>query len=118
MTFQESIQVCFTKYADFGGRASRSEFWWFVLFLPLAGTAATVIDDRLGTVFFIATVLPLIAAGARRLHDTGRSGWLQLFALVPVAGIIVVAVFLAQPGRETMAVQAPAGGEQQPAGAC
>lgn len=100
MTFQESIRVCFTKYADFNGTASRSEYWWFVLFLCLAGAAASVIADSWSSIFFIATILPLLAAGARRLHDTGRSGWLQLFALVPIAGFVIVAIFLAQEGRE------------------
>ena len=109
MTFQESIRVCFTKYADFTGTASRSEYWWFVLFLVLAGAAASVLADSYGTVFFLATLLPLLAAGCRRLHDTGRSGWLQLIGLVPVAGLIVLVAFLAQEGKETAAVGQAAG---------
>jgi uncharacterized membrane protein YhaH (DUF805 family) len=108
MTFQESVRVCFTKYADFRGTASRSEYWWFVLFLVLAGAVASVVDHRLGTIFFLATLLPLLAAGTRRLRDTGRSGWLQLFGLVPVAGIIVLAVFLAQEEKERAKVRGAA----------
>jgi len=95
MTFQESIRACFTKYADFRGTASRAEYWWFVLFLTLAGAAATVLAEKYATIFFLATLLPLLAAGTRRLHDTGRSGWMQLIGLVPVAGILVLAIFLA-----------------------
>ena len=111
MTFQESIRVCLTKYAEFNGTASRSEYWWFVLFLALAGTAASVIGDTWSAIFFIATILPLVAAGTRRLRDTGRSGWLQLFALVPIAGFIVLAIFLAQEGREGAVAPEAANGE-------
>ena len=108
MTFQESIRVCFAKYADFTGTASRSEYWWFVLFLGLAGAAASVIGLILGPLFFIATLLPLLAAGARRLHETGRSGWWQLIGLVPVAGLVVLAVLLAQEPRPAAVVAQPA----------
>lgn len=97
MTFQDSIRICFAKYADFNGTASRAEYWWFVLFLILAGSAISVLSGDWAAVFFIGTALPLLAAGARRLHDTGRSGWLQLFALVPVAGFVIVAVLMSHP---------------------
>ena len=97
MTFQESIRVCFTKYADFDGTASKSEYWWFVLFLALGGAIASVLAPTYGTIFFLATLLPLLAAGARRLHETGRSGWWQLFGFVPVGGIVVLVVLLTQP---------------------
>jgi uncharacterized membrane protein YhaH (DUF805 family) len=105
MTFWESVRICLAKYADFSGTASRSEYWWFVMFLGLAGAVASVATPAslpagsLGTVFLIATFLPLLAAGARRLHDTGRSGWLQLIGLVPVAGGIVLIVFLVQESK-------------------
>jgi uncharacterized membrane protein YhaH (DUF805 family) len=105
MTFQESIRVCFTKYADFSGTASRSEYWWFVVFLVLAGAIASVPGSSYATVFFLATILPLLAAGSRRLRETGRSGWLQLIGLVPAAGIIVLGFFLAQEGKEVAAVR-------------
>ena len=71
MTFWESVRVCFAKYSNFSGTASRSEYWWFVLFLGLAGAVATVSTPTslpagsLGTAFSIATVLPLLAAGTR-----------------------------------------------------
>jgi uncharacterized membrane protein YhaH (DUF805 family) len=100
MTFQESIRVCLTKYADFQGTASRAEYWWFVVFLALGEAIASTMDPKLGTIWGLAMILPLLAAGARRLHDTRNSGWLQLFALIPVAGIILLAILLAQKGRE------------------
>jgi uncharacterized membrane protein YhaH (DUF805 family) len=96
MSFQESIRVCLTKYADFTGRACRSEYWWFFLFVVLAGAGASTISNVLGALFSLATLLPSIAAATRRLHDTNRSGWWQLICLVPVVGIIILFVFLAQ----------------------
>ena len=99
MTFTDSIKTCFNKYATFEGTASRSEYWWFLLFLFLAGAAANVISETLGVLFTLATILPSIAAACRRLHDTDRSGWWQLIVLVPVIGWIVLIVFLVQESR-------------------
>ena len=96
MTFQESIQVCFKKYADFTGRASRSEYWWFMLFLFLVSAGASMFSQVVSGLFSLATLLPSLAAGARRLHDTNRSGWLQLLWIVPLIGWIIVIVFLVQ----------------------
>ena len=99
MTFQESIRVCFAKYADFSGRATRSEYWWFILFVLLAGLGISMISEVLGGIFALATLLPSIAAATRRLHDTNRSGWWQLICLVPLIGGIVLIVFLAQDSQ-------------------
>jgi uncharacterized membrane protein YhaH (DUF805 family) len=98
MTFSESIQTCFSKYADFNGRAVRSEYWWFVLFLVLVSLALSMVSDIVSGIFSLAVLVPSIAAAARRLHDTDRSGWWQLIALLPIIGIIVLIVFLAQEG--------------------
>lgn len=103
MTFQESIRVCFAKYADFSGRATRSEYWWFVLFIILASLGISMISDVLGGIFGLATLLPSIAAATRRLHDTNRSGWWQLICLVPLIGWIVLIVFLAQDSKSESA---------------
>jgi uncharacterized membrane protein YhaH (DUF805 family) len=97
MTFFESIRVCLTKYADFNGRASRSEFWWFALFITLVSAALVYVHQNLYYIFQIAMLLPFLAVGARRLRDIGKSGWWQLFILVPVAGIVIVGVLWAQP---------------------
>jgi uncharacterized membrane protein YhaH (DUF805 family) len=100
MTFGESIAVCFSKYATFAGRASRSEFWWFMLFLVLATAACGIVSDKLSAVFTIATILPAIAVTTRRLHDTDKSGWQQLIGLIPIVGWILIIVWCAQVGKE------------------
>lgn len=100
MTFQEAIRVCFSKYADFNGRATRSEYWWFFLFTVLVSIALSMISPLISGLFSLGTLLPSIAAAARRLHDTGRSGWWQLIVLVPLVGLIVIIVFLAQDTKD------------------
>jgi uncharacterized membrane protein YhaH (DUF805 family) len=108
MTFQESIRVCFAKYADFSGTASRSEYWWFFLFVMLGSAAASMVSNTVGALFTLATLLPSVAVASRRLHDTRRSGWWQLIVLVPVFGLIVLLVFLAQESRPAAAGPHPA----------
>lgn len=99
MTFADAIKLCFAKYADFNGRAKRPEYWWFALFIFLVSAALGMVSEMLSGVFGLATIVPSLAAGARRLHDTSRSGWWQLLWLVPVIGWIVVIVFLVQEGE-------------------
>ena len=96
MNFQDSIKVCFQKYADFNGRASRPEYWWFFLFLIIVSCALSVVNHALSSLFSLATLIPFYAVGARRLHETNRSGWWQLLWFVPVIGWIVIIIFLAQ----------------------
>lgn len=100
MNFQESIKTCFTKYADFNGRASRPEYWWFFLFVILASVVTSMISPVLSGLISLGTLLPSIAAATRRLHDTNRSGWWQLVVLVPVVGFVVILVFLAQESKD------------------
>jgi uncharacterized membrane protein YhaH (DUF805 family) len=100
MTFGESIKTCFSRYADFNGRASRSEYWWWSLFVVLASLAATVINETVSILFSLGTLLPCLAVGARRLHDTNRSGWLLLLGLIPFIGWIVLIIWTAQEGKE------------------
>ena len=100
MTFSESIQTCFSKYADFTGRASRSEYWWWFLFVFLATMAASVVNDKISALFSIAVMLPGLAVGTRRLHDIDKSGWFQLLFLIPLIGWIVLIYWAAQEGKE------------------
>jgi hypothetical protein len=97
LTFFGSILVCFKKYAEFNGRASRSEFWWFALFITLVTAALVYISETIGSIFLIATLLPLLAVGTRRLRDTGKSGWWQLFLLAPVGGLVILGFLWAEP---------------------
>lgn len=100
MTFVESIKTCFSKYADFNGRASRSEFWWWVLFVFLVSAATSVIGNVVSGLFSLGVLLPNIAVAARRLHDTDRSGWLQLVALIPLIGWILMIYWCVQEGKD------------------
>jgi uncharacterized membrane protein YhaH (DUF805 family) len=101
MTFVESVKTCFSKYADFNGRASRSEFWWWALFCLIASVVLGAVSNKLSGVFSLATLVPYVAVAARRLHDTDRSGWMQLIGLIPVVGWILVIVWLAQDSKAT-----------------
>jgi uncharacterized membrane protein YhaH (DUF805 family) len=90
------------QYADFTGRARRKEYWMFVLIYLIISVALgilgmTVISMLVGLALFV----PSISIAARRLHDTGRSGWWQLIALIPIIGFIILIVFLAQDGHDT-----------------
>ena len=96
MNLQQSITLCFSKYADFNGRASRPEYWWFALFIFLVSAALSMVSHVLPGIFALATLLPSLAVAARRLHDTERSGWWLLIGLVPMVGFVVLIVFLAQ----------------------
>jgi uncharacterized membrane protein YhaH (DUF805 family) len=100
MTFTESIKTCFSKYAEFNGRATRSEYWWYVLFIFLAGLALSFVSQTLSGLFYLGTLLPSLAAATRRLHDTNRSGWFQLILLIPLIGWLIVLYFLAQEAKE------------------
>ena len=99
MTFQESIKTCFSKYADFNGRAVRSEYWWFALFIVLVSMGLGIISEIVSGLFSLAVLIPSLAAAARRLHDTNRSGWWQLIAFIPFIGWIIIIIFLAQEGN-------------------
>jgi len=101
MTFTQSISICLSKYADFNGRAKRPEYWWFVLFLFLLGAITAAVSEVLNSIVGLATIIPSLAVGARRLHDINRSGWWQLLWIIPVIGWIVVVIFLAQEGEST-----------------
>ncbi len=109
MDFQTAIKTCFSKYADFNGRAMRSEYWYFVLFLILANIAANVLDFVLfgggdvaliAPIWSLAVLLPSLAAGARRLHDIDKSGWWLLLGLIPILGALVLIYFFAQPSQQ------------------
>ena len=93
------------KYAVFSGRSRRMEYWYFVLFNIIVSIVLGVIDGLLGTsgsyagagllsgIYGLAVLIPSLAVTVRRLHDTDRTGWWILIALVPLIGVIVLLVF-------------------------
>jgi uncharacterized membrane protein YhaH (DUF805 family) len=95
---QKSVKTCLSKYADFNGRAARPEFWWFVLAQFVVGLILNMVLPLLGGLFSLAMLVPSLAVGSRRLHDIGKSGWLQLLALIPIVGWIILIYWAAQPG--------------------
>ncbi|WP_068115724.1 DUF805 domain-containing protein [Tropicimonas marinistellae] len=127
--FTTAISTCLSKYVTFSGRARRPEYWWFVLFVVIGGILLSLVDgalfgadaetgvDRqpLSSLFSLAMFLPMLAAGWRRLHDTGRPGWYLLLPMVVSLAMVLammmgVMVFSAaeQAGSDPDALRAPA----------
>jgi uncharacterized membrane protein YhaH (DUF805 family) len=106
MGIQEAVSTCFAKYVGFEGRAARPEYWWWVLFVVVAGVILQGLGSfvlgssagLLGGLFCLATFLPGLAVSVRRLHDTDRSGWWLLIAFIPLVGSLVLLYFMVQPG--------------------
>ena len=93
------------SYADFSGRNRRKAYWMFVLINCIFSFLTGLVDGITNTMFVstiysLALLIPQLSAGARRLHDTNRSGWWQLLWLVPVIGWIILIIFLAQDSQE------------------
>lgn len=100
MDFSTAVKTCFSKYADFTGRAQRSEYWYFFLFSFLVQSLIDLVlnSDSASGLASLALLVPSLSAGARRLHDTGRSGWWQLLILIPILGWIILLVFYVKEG--------------------
>jgi len=104
MTYKEAMRSGFSNYAKFRGRASRSEFWWFILFVSLVAVGLYLIDNAigwgfiLGGIWSLAILLPVLGLYFRRLHDTDRSAWWLLITLIPFIGSIVLIVFWVSNG--------------------
>jgi uncharacterized membrane protein YhaH (DUF805 family) len=114
MSFQDAIKTCLQrKYADFHGRARRSEYWFFILFTAIVSIVGSILDAIFGLrtgaasggtgpiqgLLQLALLVPTLAVGARRLHDTGRSGWWLLIGLIPIVGWIILIVFFVQDSQ-------------------
>lgn len=121
MSIVDSVRTCLRRYGDFTGRARASEYWFFYLALAIVNAVIFVallipalvtmdpvtqepgvlgsIGSALLGIVVLATFVPLLAAGVRRLHDTGKSGWFYLLCLVPFFGGIIIVVLLALPGE-------------------
>jgi len=139
MTFFDAIKTGFRKYAEFTGRATRPEFWWWTLFTTLVSAALNALSVpmfggmysrmldygpaftggyttfSLAGLWSIAVLMPSLAVAVRRLRDAGRS-WTQLFwLLLPLAGLIVLIVRLCEPSVPVAAVQDAAAPAAPPA---
>src|SRR4028118_801570 len=100
------------RYAEFSGRSRRKEYWMFTLMLVILNVVISLVEGMLGLtgtigtygpitlVVFLAVLVPSIAVGVRRLHDTGRSGWWMLIGLIPILGAIVLLIFFVLEGTK------------------
>lgn len=110
MGFGESIKHVFSNMTNFSGRASRSEFWWFYLFITIIGVIAGFLtqngDSRnagvnvVMFVIYVILVLASLSVSVRRLHDSNKSGWLVLLNLLCCIGPIILIIFWVQPSTE------------------
>ena len=109
MGFGDAIKSVLSKYVTFTGRAPRSEYWFWVLFVFIISIAASILDmavfpwsnigsGPLSLILTLGLLLPNIAVGIRRLHDIDRTGWWLLICLIPLIGIIVLLVWACTRG--------------------
>ena len=97
--------VVLERYAKFDGRSRRAEFWWYFLANLIISIVLNIIDAAIGfgsgyggvlsAIYGLAVLVPGLAVGVRRLHDTDKSGWWLLLVLIPIVGLIVLIVFWA-----------------------
>ena len=100
MGFLTSLKVCYTKYADFEGTASRSEFWWFYLYTWLLIPFFIIpYVQILFIIIALTTVIPYMAVAVRRMHDLNYSGWRILWGLIPLLGSILLIVWYSKEGN-------------------
>ena len=105
MGFGQAISAGFSNYVNFRDRASRSEYWYWVLFVILADIVTGIIDWVLGvqvvsSLFGLVTLVPGIAVSIRRLHDLDRTGWWVLLGLIPLIGWIILLIWYVTKGTD------------------
>ncbi|MEH7451639.1 DUF805 domain-containing protein [Gottfriedia acidiceleris] len=94
------------NYVVFNGRARRTEYWMFFLFNAIITIILSIlqsianIDNVLTGIYGLLTILPSLAVGARRLHDSGKSGWWLLIGLIPFIGTIILIIFFCLDSEE------------------
>jgi uncharacterized membrane protein YhaH (DUF805 family) len=105
MNFTDAIKSGFNNYVGFTGRARRSEYWYWTLFVVIVsfvvgfvGGVNSDLSNIITAIVSLALFLPGLAMSVRRLHDNDRSGWFVLLALIPLVGFIILLVFYVQEG--------------------
>lgn len=106
MSFGEAIKSFWSKYATFSGRARRSEYWYAWLFVSLIAAAVAIVapghdgdSSAASNLWSLATLVPGLAMGARRLHDTGRSAKNLWWLLLPVVGWIILLIYVLEDSK-------------------
>lgn len=100
MGFGQAIETCFRKYADFMGRATRAEFWWWYLFNVIVSVVFYfALPDYVGSIVQLALVIPTLAVCWRRLHDIGKAGGWYFIFLIPIVGIILLIIWWCKPSE-------------------
>ena len=117
MTYTGAIKYCYSHYATFAGRASRSEYWWWMLYTLIVSIVASIIDGMMGARFVVGTnvvvwlpygyvfslvtlvnLLPGLSVLVRRLHDRDKSGWWFWIAMVPFIGGLILLIWVCIKG--------------------
>lgn len=106
VSFSQAVRMAFDSYCRFQGRSSRSEYWWWVLFVAILSFCIGIVEGILGFsmtavqatsgILSLVLLLPGLGLSVRRLHDIGKSGWWILLGLIPVVGAIVLIIWFAR----------------------
>ena len=124
MSFVDALKSVFSQYANFNGRARRSEYWFFYLAYTVVSVILSVLAQYssifsiLSAIVSLGLVCPALAVAVRRLHDIGKSGWYYLFALIPLVGTIILLIWFVKDSEPGDNMYGPnpkgVGGFQQP----
>jgi len=101
ITPRDAVESGLRQFANFSGTATRFEYGWFLLFVTLVLAVCTIIDERVGQIAALILLVPLLAAGARRLNAVGHSGWWQLFWFVPFGQIVILIMMFYDENRRS-----------------
>ena len=100
MNFMDAVKTCLTKYASFSGRATRSEYWWFILFVAILQGITIPLNEIIQAIVILALLLPTLAVAVRRLHDINRSGWWYFIVFLPLFGVLALIYWFVCEGTQ------------------
>lgn len=111
VSFSQAVRMAFDSYCRFQGRSSRSEYWWWVLFVAILSFCIGIVEGILGFsmtavqttsgILSLVLLLPGLGLSVRRLHDIGKSGWWVLLGFIPVVGAIILITWFARNSEMT-----------------